>query len=182
MTKRLPGMRMIVVAIIQVIPQVAYALLICGVFMFSFSIFSVSFFKGQFRSCQGHVYQNIIVNSTDYNNLLTYPVSWSAMTNEQQSWFGPMSSVTSFNATTCNMNGWPNSACCPQISQVDSNSPLTSRMICECWGGRWSPVVPQKFDNVFVATISLFEISTFSNWGTIVVLVFTDNFHSRSIR
>ncbi|EGB04871.1 hypothetical protein AURANDRAFT_31884, partial [Aureococcus anophagefferens] len=36
--------------------------------------------------------------------------------------------------------------------------------LCRCWGYRWTPVVSQSFDNVFVATLSLFEMATTEGW------------------
>lgn len=40
----------------------------------------------------------------------------------------------------------------------------TSRVICECWGGKWRNMAYQDFDNVLNSMLTLFEISTTEGW------------------
>ena len=173
MASRYEGMRLIIQAVITVIPDVFYAVMICGVFMFAFALFCLSFFKGQFKSCHGKVFSEVINQNETYVSLLTHPIPWSEMNAVQRSWFGPKSPVHNYSVSSdciAYAGGlkWPDAPCCLQVDPNGLVRDLTSRMLCECWGGYWGPDIPQKFDNAFQASISLFQISTQSNWAQVM--------------
>eukprot|EP00597_Dinobryon_sp_UTEXLB2267_P012259 CAMPEP_0170122122 /NCGR_PEP_ID=MMETSP0020_2-20130122/16424_1 /TAXON_ID=98059 /ORGANISM="Dinobryon sp., Strain UTEXLB2267" /LENGTH=1432 /DNA_ID=CAMNT_0010352865 /DNA_START=1024 /DNA_END=5322 /DNA_ORIENTATION=+ len=166
--KRIAGLRVIVSALIASIPDV---LKIGGfVFMvyFIFAVFFTSLLKGQLRSCQGDIFDNIISTNPAYLDFLTYPTSWLSITAEKKEWFGPKSE---FNVSWTSCSQWPSTACCPQWSSMSYDVIPTSRIICECWGAGWFPVTKFRFDNVAMSLVTLFDIGTIDNWTDIMHLI-----------
>lgn len=127
-------------------------------FLYIFSVFGVSYFKGQLRSCQGDVYKDIISQDKAYHDLLAYPKSWNALNDEQKSWFGPNSTVATFDCSNFNFDSEP---CCSVYADAKI---VTSRTICECWGGEWRHAIFLNFDNVAYAMLAFFEMSSTEGW------------------
>ena len=65
-------------------------------------------------------------------------------------------------------------ACCDAWPSDESEVP-TSQDLCECWGGQWSKVVPQTFDNVAEGMLTLLEMSTTEGWVDICWAVVATN-------
>jgi hypothetical protein len=159
---RAPGLKLVVNALLAAIPDVMNVAAVCMLVLIIFSIFTVSYFKGQLRHCGG---PNEFISTPKYYDLLVHPVDWNEMTSEQQSWFGPSSPVPGAPTGSCATGAWPNGPCCPEFSVADQPS---SRDICVCWGGSWDRVINQQFDNVGTAFVSLFEISTTEGWVSVM--------------
>ena len=107
---------------------------------------SVGFLKGQLRTCSGKVFQSIISSNATYMAVMQSPPLWATSDAATQSLFGPSSPVANFSEAVCQSNGWPEHPCCPQFT--GDTDPVTSQNVCECWGGRWVGVSPQRFDNI----------------------------------
>lgn len=145
MISRRPGLKLVVNALIESIPAVANVLVVCMLFFFIFSIMAVNYLKGTFYSCQGDVFDAL---SSDQRGFLVIPVVWANTTVDQQDWFAN---------TTC--VGFTSS----------SASKITSRYICECWGGDWGPVMAENFNNVGQAMLAFYEISTTEGWSDMMM-------------
>lgn len=185
--RRIEGMRVVVNCLIDIMPDVSYAVLIYFIFMLIFAIFYVSYFKGQGRGCTGKIFFNAVRVEPSFRSLLQNPVRFQDMASYQQAWFGPNSSIATFNETAC--SGWPYNSCCPRLGvgagtqgddtigvENSNSSTPTSKQLCECIGGRWetnyNPNVPVQYDNVPQAIVSLFQLSTFCStvdamWATV---------------
>ncbi|KAH8054569.1 hypothetical protein JL721_10452 [Aureococcus anophagefferens] len=101
--------------------------------------------------------------------LLDRPKAWVDMSSDEQAYFGPSSGVGDV-AAGCGAGAaaWADDPypCCgawPAGGGWNATVP-TAKELCRCWGYRWTPVVSQSFDNVFVATLSLFEMATTEGW------------------
>ena len=75
--------------------------------------------------------------------------------------------------TNANETAWPAAPCCGFGGSLgwadDAATAPTSREVCACWkqGGAdlaWEPMLPQRFDNVPMAMLTLFECSTTEGW------------------
>ena len=91
------------------------------------------------------------------------------MTVGQLSWFTP--NIHTECAFLGNFTAQPFSAAAAAAAANSAVAPKpTSRDICECFAGpdAWSSVVDQSFDNVFVALMTLFELSTTEGWVTVM--------------
>lgn len=170
----LPELKIVLDTITDVIPTICMIAVVYCVLLFIVALFCMGLFKGQFRHCSGPVYSNIIAGNDSYNKLLVSPVSWQNMDDAQRSWFGPNSP---FNATGPSFAACADTAlsCCaaigPGSTVDDSNSPphlLTSRDICECWGGTWTKIIPNSFDTMYTSYLTAYELSTFCNWAEIM--------------
>jgi voltage-dependent calcium channel L type alpha-1D len=142
MVSRRPGLKLVVNALIEAIPAVLNVLILCALFYLMFSIFAVTYLKGQLNSCSGAAFDALSKDQVDF---LVSPQPWSALSLQQQQWFTNTSCIE-----------FP----------IDS---LTSKYLCGCWGGDWQPVVPRNFDNVGNAMITFFELSTTENWGLLML-------------
>ena len=147
--KRFKSLRIVVYTILNVIPDIGNVLILCMIFFIMTGILFVQNFKGQFRSCQGAVFEDKI-EGTDLEELLVYPKAWEKLTEAEKGWFG------SEWGTIC--TSWPRS----------THEAPTSRQICSCLGAEWDRVVPQKFDNIFDALATLFEITTTEGWVNVM--------------
>jgi len=158
---RAPGLRIIVNALFESIPDVLNVVGVIVVLFTIFAVLGVNFLKGAMGTCGGAEWLRIQENSGAVN-LLTYPVPYAQMTPVQQSWFSPVSELqvgSSFAPCTtppcCNLS---------VPSPGFTGTLPTSRMICECWGGSWVPAAYQTFDNYPRALIAFIIISTTEGW------------------
>ena len=118
----MPGLKLVLEALIASIPGVLNVAAVCLLFFVIFAILGVNYFKGILMSCQGEGYDALPQTVTSF---VERPLSWSTMSAEQQAWFGPLSNVTDafsvdsdgnfISAGECAVinDGWPgSSACC----------------------------------------------------------------------
>jgi hypothetical protein len=160
---RAPGLRLIVNAVIESVPDV---LNVVGVLIVTFSIFavvSVNFLKGDLRHCSGDTYEANIAVDDAAMDFITYPVSWNLASTAQKTMLGPSSTVRDF-ATDL---GCTETNCCATYMTDytwDNAVAPTSEMLCRCLGGSWSPVTFTVLDNYPVALMALFIISTTEGW------------------
>jgi voltage-dependent calcium channel L type alpha-1D len=165
---RAPGLKLVVNAMLASIPDVMNVLALCFLFFLIFSIFCVNYFQGMLRSCDGDVFHSSIKLHSQYYHLLTYPKYWSELNDEEKGWFGPESNVTTLD---CTHYSFPLEPCCssyPSSHHQEQQQQITSRMICECWGGTWQYYTHYQFDNVLEALLSLFQMSTTEGWVTLM--------------
>ncbi|EGZ10921.1 hypothetical protein PHYSODRAFT_519134 [Phytophthora sojae] len=152
MISRRPGLKLVVNALFEAIPEVINVLFVCMLFFLIFSIVAVNYLKGTFNSCKGDVFGALSDAQVDF---LVAPLAWSADSDLQRSWFNGTACETSF----------PNA----------SSSDLTSEYVCGCWGADWGPVLPQNFNNVGSAMLTLFEISTTEGWADVMMAAIDSN-------
>ncbi|KAE9028237.1 hypothetical protein PF005_g1940 [Phytophthora fragariae] len=152
MINRRPGLKLVVNALFESIPEVINVLFVCMLFFLIFSIVAVNYLEGTFSSCSGDVFSTL---SGAQVNFLVAPTTWSASSELQRSWFDD----TACEATFPYMAG----------------SSLTSEYVCRCWGADWGPIVPQNFDNVGTAMLTLFEISTSEGWADVMMAAIDSN-------
>ncbi|CAN0277135.1 unnamed protein product [Pylaiella littoralis] len=177
MINRAPGLKVVLNALFAAIPDVLNVAAVCFMFFIIFAILGVNYFKGVLMSCQGEGFDALGNSVTSF---IEEPMAWDAMTDEQQSWFSPLSNVSeafSVNstggfttATACgSINaGWPDSGgCCTEWPSSAADVP-TSLQVCECLGLDWDQTVPQQFDNVAQALLTFFEISTTEAWTSVM--------------
>jgi len=130
------GLKHIVTVMLESLPTMINAILVCSFCILIFSVFAVSFLKGTFYSCKGDMTQDQLL-------LVTFPVSWENLNQSQQELF-------------------TNTSC--SVSEVYPKNP-TSHDICNCWPGTsWSSVLsyPNSFNNVISAFFTLYEMATVS--------------------
>ncbi|CAM9813658.1 unnamed protein product, partial [Hapterophycus canaliculatus] len=89
--KRLPGLKLVLEALIGSIPGVMNVAAVCFLFYIIFAILCVNYFKGVLMSCQGEGYDALPEAVASF---LESPLSWSEMSAEQRGWFGPLSNVS----------------------------------------------------------------------------------------
>lgn len=143
MINRAPGLKIVLNALFAAIPDVLNVAAVCFMFFLIFAILGVNYFKGILMSCQGEEFDAL---SEDLPLFIEDPTAWDAMSDDQQSWFGPLSNVSS--AFSMNMTGgfttasacgsinpgWPDSGgCCvewPASAEVAPTSfQVRTRMI-----------------------------------------------------
>ena len=147
MVKRLPGLKVVVDALLLSFPSVADVAILCALFFLIFASFGVNFLKGTFYCCSGTAFDHLTSQQVDY---LTTPFEWELLTSVQQGWFD-------VNEAGCNASIW-----------VASTTP-TSKEVCDCLApGEWTLSVPQTFDNVLSGVSTLFEISTTEGWTEVM--------------
>jgi voltage-dependent calcium channel L type alpha-1D len=160
---RAPGLKIVVNAMFASVPDVMNVVAFCMLFFLIFSIFGVNYFKGQLRSCQGTVFDEIISVDKHLMSFLEHPKPWHDMSDKQKGWFGPNSTVAP--DLNCYKFDFPNEPCCNDYAM---KGPITSKMVCDCWGGDWEFVIDQRFDNVALALLTFFQMSTTEGWVTIM--------------
>ncbi|GLE00221.1 hypothetical protein PINS_up008948 [Pythium insidiosum] len=144
MISRRPGLKLVVNALFEAIPAVLNVMFVCMLFYFIFSIIAVNYLKGALYSCQGDTFGGFSDAQTAF---ITRPKLWSAMTDDEKSWFTNTTCTTTIQAATV----------------------VTSRIVCECWGATWGRVLPQHFDNVISAMLTFFELSTTEGWADVMM-------------
>ncbi|KAH8064513.1 hypothetical protein JL722_1389 [Aureococcus anophagefferens] len=151
---------------------------VCMLFFLVFAIFLVSFLKGRLRHCgdarfweasEPPTYASLEDAGDDtVFGLLDRPKAWVDMSSDEQAYFGPSSGVGDV-AAGCGDGAaaWsddPYRAAARGRGRRLERDGADGQELCRCWGYRWTPVVSQSFDNVFVATLSLFEMATTEGW------------------
>ena len=140
---RLPGLRVVVDALLLSFPSVGDVAVMCTLFFLIFSSFGVNFLKGTFYHCEGEIFGSLSKEKIDY---LIYPHAWGKLSDNQQSWFD-------VGVEGCEASSWT-TATIP-----------TSKNVCDCLApGGWKPIIPQSFDNVMSGMALLFEIATTEGW------------------
>ncbi len=143
MLHRLPGLKVVVDALLLSFPSVADVAVLCTLFFLIFSSFGVNFLKGSFYHCDGENFSSL---STEQVQFLTNPTEWGEMSDEKKEWFDVA-------VEGCNVNSW------------STTFVPTSKEVCDCLApGEWKLVIPQNFDNVLNGMALLFEISTTEGW------------------
>lgn len=133
MINRAPGLKVVLNALFAAIPDVLNVAAVCFMFFIIFAILGVNYFKGVLMSCQGEGFEALAEGVTLF---IEEPMAWDAMTDEQQSWFSPLSNVTeafSVNITggfttaaACGSinSGWPDSGgCCAEWPSSAAEAP-----------------------------------------------------------
>ena len=176
---RVQGLRIVVNTFLGALPDVFNVVLVCIVFFLIFSIVAVNYLKGRFFECRGHVFDNLI-SGTDYEIFLQDPTDWAAVKADSTkvNWFGPNSIFSGSDSwtSTCS-SSFPSLPCCEawpangggSREWSDTNIP-TSKEICECWGAVWRHSIPQRFDNVYMAFVSFFEIASTEGWIDVMLV------------
>lgn len=139
-------------ALFASVPDVLNVAAVCFMFFLVFAILGVTYFKGILMSCQGKGFDAL---PEEVVSFIEEPVAWSAMSTEQQAWFGPLSNVsdafsvddasglfTSDSDCAVINGGWPDSAaCCPEWPSSSVEAP-TSHQARHCFArtGRKSKV------------------------------------------
>ncbi|GMF38757.1 unnamed protein product [Phytophthora fragariaefolia] len=152
MISRRPGLKLVVNAMFEAIPEVINVLFVCTLFFLIFSIVAVNYLKGTFNWCRGNVFSEFSSAQVDF---LVSPIAWDAASDLQRSWFDGTTCETTFPYT--------------------SGSNLTSEYVCGCWGADWGRVLPQNFDNVGRAMLTFFEISTTEGWADVMMAAIDSN-------
>lgn len=171
-----PGLKLVVNSLICSIQEAGYISLLLLIVWLIFGTVAVSYKKGQMRSCVGDVFTNTISTNQAYYRTLQHPMPWNQMTIDQKEMFGPDSKVYFGNSTfASSCTGWPGAPCCQGIQFPVNAKALTSRQLCECWGGTWDFVSGVSFDNIGTALIALFSIATTEGWVTLMYNVVDSN-------
>eukprot|EP00752_Nemacystus_decipiens_P011295 g10037.t1 len=177
MINRAPGLKIVLNALFAAIPDVLNVAAVCFMFFIIFAILGVNYFKGVLMSCQGEEFDALPAEITQF---IQEPMAWDAMSVDQQSWFSPLSNVSSAfsvnstggftTASACgSINaGWPESGGCCEEWPSSADGVPTSLQVCECLGLDWDQTIPQQFDNVAQALLTFFEISTTEAWTSVM--------------
>ncbi|CEG50199.1 voltage-gated ion channel superfamily [Plasmopara halstedii] len=152
MISRRPGLKLVVNALFEAIPEVINVLFVCMLFFLIFSIVAVNYLKGTFNACSGDVFDAL---SEAQLSFLVTPKAWKVSSDLERSWF---------HGTDCQ-------ATFPLTIGAD----LTSEYVCKCWGANWEKVLPQNFDNVGSAMLTFFEISTTEGWADVMMAAIDSN-------
>ena len=174
-------------SLIVAIPSVAQVGVIVLLIYFIFGVFFLSFLSGQLRACT----LPFKLTSQQYapqNELLQWPIAWADYSDVQRSWFAPGNNYTSVyqpspyiliilismfpytnSAGNVTCSSWPSQPCC-SANNAGLKFKLTSRFICECWGGSWDPLTDFRFEIVVLIVIKMhlsmsysYMMSTFDN-------------------
>jgi voltage-dependent calcium channel L type alpha-1D len=158
---RAPGLKVVVNTMFASFPDVVNVFAFCFIFFLIFAIFGVNSLKGNMRSCQGDVFDNIISANKTYLSYLQEPHAYDKLTDTQLEWFGPNSDF----GLNCSSYDYPDAPCC---AQLPLSGETTSRQVCNCWGGDWKVVMDMGFDNVGDALLTFFQMSTTEGWVKIM--------------
>lgn len=152
MISRRPGLKLVVNALFEAIPEVINVLFVCMLFFLIFSIVAVNYLKGTFNACSGDVFNAF---SDAQMSFLVTPKAWKVSTDLERSWF--------------------NGTACEATFPLTVGTELTSEYVCKCWGANWGQVLPQNFDNVGSAMLTFFEISTTEGWADVMMAAIDAN-------
>ena len=168
MSHHFAGLRAVIDVLLASLPDVLLVLVLCFFFLYIFSLFCLSFFKGQLKSCAGESFDDLISQTPGVLDLLTYPKPWVELTPSQQQWFGPSNPSTNATLESCGLYDWPLNPCCAQYSS--SLEHPTSRQICECLGFSWDSILGPlgSFDDIQQGFFTILQISTLSSWGQVM--------------
>lgn len=164
-----PGLRKTISAVIKAMPDVASMVIVYLLLQLVFAVVLVTFFRGQYRSCQGDIFNDVISQDRAMMTTLQYPRPWLELTDFDKALFGPSSPAFQNCSVGCSIGStsWPDVPCSPYehkaITYMNAVEP-TSRMVCELWGGSWEIYHNRVWDNVPQAIINLFQLSTLEGW------------------
>lgn len=177
----MPEMKVVIGTLFSCIRSALDMFIIAFFIFLVFAILMVTFFKGQLRRCTGAFADTVLANNSDYYTLLQHPKTWDLFSSAEKDMFGP-NSLANLNNDAAYYNAclgkWPAQPCCMAAntftydpSSISSGNgiveSITSRQLCECWGGSWTWYVnTANFDNVGRAMISLFSVSTTEGFVT----------------
>ena len=113
MINRAPGMKIVLNALFAAIPDVLNVTAVCFIFFLIFAILGVNYFKGKLMSCQGDGFDALPAAVVWF---IEEPVAWAAMSEEQQSWFGPLSNVSAAFAVDADTGAYTTAADCATIN------------------------------------------------------------------
>lgn len=176
MINRAPGLKVIVNAMLAAIPGVVNVLFVIALMLLIFAIFAVQNFKGLMYRCDGDHFMDNVYN-TGAEDLLLNPKAWVDMSMKEQLLFSynsthfsqaAMKSPLWFGMTQEQWEQNPEPLCYAWRGYGDgikwAEELPTGKTICECLGAEWDKPVPQSFDNIGVAMLSLFELMTTEGW------------------
>ena len=177
---RNPGLRLVVNSLFRAVPAILNVLLVCLLFFLIFGVVGVSYFKGTFYACQGHVWEGM---SPEQQAAVVYPVPFSTLSPTQrvlwwggnaESAFPNASAALAFQQAVQSGSTAPVAAGAnPQVqvdpSAIPSYAGTTSRAVCEWMGAEFERTRSQDFDNSLNAMGALFEVSTTEQWVDVML-------------
>ena len=178
MIQRAPQLKLVVNALIAVVPDVVNVLLICLLIFLMFGIICVQYFKGRFNACQGDRY-DVLSGDADLVALMEAPLPWDQLSVTQKGWFTTTPASAAVPKCDRNLLG-SDDASSVYIGDgaagddalwnvVGASGVTTSRMMCACMGASWDATVPQSFDNIGLAILTLFELTTTEAWVDVML-------------
>jgi len=176
---RAPGLKKVVNTMFLALPDVFNVGSVCLIFFLIFSIVGTNYLKGNFRACQGDVFDSMISEFPERMALLEKGEAdnyyWSDYTATEKSWFGPESNFTLVFDGNCTAT-WPSAPCCNDWPSDVSGTNPTSKQICECLGANWDlDEINQRFDHIGWALLTFFEISTTEAWVDVMLAAVDSN-------
>ena len=155
MINRAPGLKIVLNALFAAIPDVLNVAAVCFMFFLIFAILGVNYFKGILMSCQGEEFDAL---SEEVALFIEKPMAWDAMSDQQRSWFSPLSNVSavfSVDSSTGDFttvdacgginSGWPDSGgCCTEWPSSAAGVPTSFQVrihayaqapTCPLWWG-----------------------------------------------
>jgi voltage-dependent calcium channel L type alpha-1D len=154
MINRNPGLKLVVSSLVSAIPQMLNVGMVCLLLLLIFSIIAVNNLKGRFFACTGDVFESL---SDAQRSLITTPRAWMDLSSVEKLWFDESTAELYANAS---------SASSGVLAGVDG---VTSRMVCSYLNASWERTIPQSFDNVLMALLTFYEISTTEGWVTLML-------------
>jgi voltage-dependent calcium channel L type alpha-1D len=152
---RNPGMRAVISALINSIPNVWNVSVVLGLVFLVYAIVAVGLFKGKFNACQGDAFDGL---SAAQQQLVVNPVLFSSLTDAQKCWA----------AVGLATNATAHAARCTVADVAafagTTSTPPTSKAVCLWLGCGWSLTSRATFDSLPKAMITLFAMSTTEGW------------------
>jgi hypothetical protein len=148
---RFPEMKAMVNALFLSLPNVGYVCMFIAMIFLLFAILFINFLKGTFYACQGPVYTGLTMLQQE---LIDHPKLFADLTPDEQAWAAP--------GTQWSGAGYPGK---------------TSHAVCDWLGAEWYETIPENFNNIATAMLTLFEICTTEGW----VLVMRSSMDSTGI-
>ncbi|ETW09842.1 hypothetical protein, variant [Aphanomyces invadans] len=167
---KLPQLKVVVNTLFQCLPDIGRSLVFFFFMQLLFAVPGVIFFKGSLNTCSISPYQyldhptfsppppwfpsnysgNYTMAELQVVDIMTFPTNWSLLD----------PSIQALLASTCNMT---------EASLAEQQFVPTSKQICTCFSPQtsWSPLVPQRFDNIAESMMSFFELTTFEGWTNV---------------
>ena len=164
--RRVTELQLIVKSLVYAMRPMVYLVGILIVVYSIFGILSVSLFKGTLRACEGDALASILGSADGdfYLDLLQHPRAFRQLSPAQQDLFlGDNAALLPGLEPGCSA-----APCCAAWRAHGAEAAPTSRIVCECYGQGWAPVVDQLFDHLGVAILSLFELSTTEGWTEVL--------------
>jgi hypothetical protein len=138
---RFPEMKAMVNALFLSLPNVGYVCMFIAMIFLLFAILSINFLKGTFYACQGPSFDSLSLEQTE---LVIHPKLYNDLSASAKLWGAALNPGGPFAAT-----GYPGS---------------TSHAVCDWLGAEWSDTIPENFNNIGSAMLTLFEICTTEGW------------------